>query len=137
MIFETMDDLEIGIVKSKGDIRELHELRRAARRDGIGTYGGYFGIGRVDGDPVGYWEGVSLRDVFSSVYIFVNGIYRNKGFGSALKEHQLDFARGLGCNVAKAVVPVGNYGSFAVQRKYGAVEVGRDAKIISFETDLR
>ena len=130
--------LDIGIVDAENekDVKELDALRKVAQLSGS-CIRNVHAIGKVDGFPVGFWEGsiTSIRD-FDSKYIFILGDYRNKGYGNALKEHQLKTAIEMGARAVYTTVMHENGWSLKIQEKYGAKEVSRDKDRRYFKTDL-
>ena len=128
-----MEGLDIRVIKSKKDLEILSNPGNMARFLDLGKKQ-YFAIAAIEGEMVGSWTGgmgyrsapdhIKVEDpYFYSEMIFIRDKVRfgNKGIGTEIKRHQLEFARDkLGCRSLYCEVEHDNRPSLRIQEKLGA-----------------
>ena len=131
-----MDGLEVSIVESERDFRELYELEESVYGD-HGRENMCLGIARVDDVPAGYWKGTLQENgPFVLTYFYIDEKFRGRGYGNDLMAHQLSFAKSIGYATARSVVLKSKLQSLAIHKKLGGYSL-RDRKgYITFEFDL-
>lgn len=133
-----MGKLNIDIARSEWTLSKIYELEDLADEYHDREDGRIFGIGFSEGNCAGYWSGISYNneDVFWSTKIFIKEKFRGKGYGVDLKMHQLEFAKNSGYRDLKAMVPLDNLVSCAVQEKCGGERIGPFENILVYRFKL-
>jgi len=76
-------------------------------------------IAHLDGEAIGYWAATNRGNEFFSQGIYVTPEHRGRGFGTQIKQHQVDFARMTGFDAIISNMDQDNQASIRIHEKLG------------------